>query len=168
MAISLQNGTAVEVRPIRSSDKAVLAAGHGRLSDETVHRRFLSAKPSLSSAELRYLTEVDGQDHYALLAVLADDPSQVVGVARFVRLKDDPAAAEAAVVVGDPYQRQGLGKRLGLMLADAARERGVERFTATMLGDNLPAHRLMAAISERLRAEPPAGGAVTLVAELAA
>lgn len=146
----------------------MLAAAHGQLSDESIHRRFLSAKPRLSSAELRYLTEVDGRDHYALLAVLAAEPSQVVGVARFVRLADDPAAAEAAVVIGDPYQRQGLGKRLGLMLADAARERGIERFTATMLGDNLPAHRLMAAISERLASERPGGGVRTLVAELAA
>ena len=35
---------------------------------ETIHRRFLGAKPRFSARELRYLTEVDGVDHIALVA----------------------------------------------------------------------------------------------------
>ena len=168
MAFSLHSGQTVDVRPIRPSDKAVLAAGHRALSPETVQRRFLSAKPRLTGSELRYLTEVDGWDHVALIAVLSDQPSEIVGVARFIRSAEDPSVAEAAVVVGDRYQRQGVGKALGLLLADAARERGIRRFTATMLGDNLPAHRLMATISRRLTEGRPEGGVKTLVADIAA
>lgn len=165
---TLRDGSVVLVRPIEATDKDILAVGHGRLSEETVYRRFLSAKPRLTGSELRYLTEVDGEDHFALIAVLADQPDDAAGVARFVRSREDPHTAEAAVVVGDPFHHQGLGKQLGFRLADAARERGIRRFTATMLGTNLAAHRLMAAISERLTSERPEGATHTLVAELAA
>src|SRR5436190_22936401 len=107
MRVSLRDGTAVEVRPIRAEDKAMLAAGWSRLSRESQQRRFLTAKPRLTSGDLRYLTEIDGHEHVALVAVLADRPSHVVGVGRFVRLREDPDAAEFAIVVGDPYQGQG-------------------------------------------------------------
>ncbi|UGS34123.1 GNAT family N-acetyltransferase [Capillimicrobium parvum] len=138
------------IRPIRPSDTTLLQQGMQRLSAETRRRRFLAPRSDLSSSELRYLTEVDGCQHYALVAVRADDPGELVAVGRWVRLDDRPGTAEIAVVVGDCYQGQGIGRRIGLALADAARARGVTHFTATMLADNEPAHRLFAAISERL------------------
>ena len=168
MVFELKDGTAVRIRPVRPTDKALLAEGLSRLSEETVRRRFLSPKPVLSASELRYLTEVDGQDHVALVAVLADDPDSIVGAGRFVRLAGDPETAEAAVVVADPYQGKGLGRRLGLMLADAARTRGVRRFSATMYSDNSAAHRLMGAIAGRLEQGPYDAGVHEVVAQLAA
>jgi RimJ/RimL family protein N-acetyltransferase len=143
----------VTIRPIRPSDASLLAASHARLSDESVRRRYLAPKPTLSRRDLRYLTHVDGIDHVALVAVTAQG---IVGVARFVRSADDPRSAEAAVVVADDLQGQGLGRRLGLALADAARERGIARFTATMLSDNDAAHRLLAWISARMTELPEA------------
>jgi len=163
----LTDGTRVVLRKIRPSDKALLVEALGRLSLESNRARFLSPKRSFSRAELRYLTEVDDVSHIAYVAVLADDPTHLVGVGRAVRLAADPRAAEIAIVVGDAYQGQGLGRRLGLLLADRARERGVERFVATMLSDNVPAHRLFAAISERLRSDRH-GAIDELVAELLA
>ena len=145
----LTDGTRVVVREIRASDRALLAAGFGRLSDASRRRRFLVAKPRLSSAELRYLTEVDGEHHLAFVAVLADEPRTLVGDGRYVRLPGDPAAAEVAVVVGDCLQGQGLGTRLGLLLADHARASGIQRLSATLLSENVPAHRLFGKISQR-------------------
>lgn len=148
---SLRDGTPVLIRPIRPDDKALLADGLRRLSPESVYRRFLSPKPSFSKGELRYLTELDGRDHVALVAFLAEDPSQLAGVARFVRSDDDHETAEAAVVVGDACQGRGLGNLLALRLADEAAARGIRRFEATILWDNVPAHRLMAAIAYRFK-----------------
>ena len=167
MLAQLTDGTEVLIRAIRPDDKALLVQGMGNLSEESRRARFLTAKPRLTSAELRYLTELDGTDHYALIAVLAADPGQLAGVARFVRSAEDPLAAEAAIVVGDPLQGKGLGRTLGLRLADAARARGVRRFTATMLADNTASHRLFRAISLRLQTAH-AGGVDELVADLAA
>ena len=152
MYYDLPDGTRVLIRHIEPADKARLEAGLHRLSEETIRRRFMAAKPRFSASELRYLTEVDGQRHVALVAVLADDPDTLVGVARYVALPDAPDTAELAVVIGDPFQRQGLGRRMTELLADAAVERGIRHFAATMLADNRPAQRLMRTFSRRLEA----------------
>ena len=167
MEFRLTDGTDVVIRPIRPDDDARLAALLTRLSDDTVRKRFLSPKPRLSGSELRYLTEIDYVDHWAEVAVLKQDPEAIVGVARWIRDERDPEAAEAAIVIGDAFQGQGLGRRLGVSIADAARLREVRRFTATMLSDNVAAQRLFAAISERLDVEH-AGATDAVVATLAA
>jgi RimJ/RimL family protein N-acetyltransferase len=154
-------------RHIRPDDKGRLAAGLARLSPESRHKRFLMPKPRFSSAELRYLTEIDGFDHVAIVAVSATDPDVFYAVGRFVRLCDDPETAEVAIVVADALQGQGLGRELGRRLADLARERGVRRFTATLLGDNVAAHRLFASLSARLE-QRTAAGLREMVADLAA
>ena len=168
MLTRLSDGTRVVIRRIRPDDKALLAKGLELLSEETRRRRFLGAKPRLSAAELRYLTEVDGVAHFALVAVLADRLDHVVAVARYVRLADDPATADAAIVVGDRWQRRGLGRRMAIMLADAAREHGVERFSATMLSDNPAALALMRTLARRLDGGANDHGVREVVAELAA
>jgi RimJ/RimL family protein N-acetyltransferase len=154
-------------RHIRPDDKGRLSVGLQRLSPESRHRRFLVPKPRLSSSELRYLTEIDGFDHVAIVAVSAEDPDTFYGVARFVRLAGDPDTAEAAIVVADPLQGKGLGRELGRRLADEARRRGVRRFTATLLGDNVAAQRLFASISAHLERRTH-DGVAELVADLAA
>ncbi|HEX2016793.1 MAG TPA: GNAT family N-acetyltransferase [Solirubrobacteraceae bacterium] len=168
MLIRLPTGQRVLIRQIRPSDKSLLKAGLARLSAETIRRRFLSPKPTLSSGELRYLTEIDGENHVAYVALLADVPREtLIAVGRYVATAEDPRTAEVAVVVGDEFQGHGLGTRLGLALADHARTVGIQRFSASMLSDNAPAHRLFARISQRLSSERQTG-VDTLIADLAA
>jgi len=148
---TLSDGTALRIRPIRPDDKDALVRGLARLSPESVHRRFLAPKRAFSVGELRTLTEVDGVDHVALVAVLPHDPDELVAVGRFVRDAGRPDTAEVAVVVGDPLQHRGIGRLLMEQLARRAREVGIERFTATMLGTNLPALRLLTGLAPGAR-----------------
>jgi RimJ/RimL family protein N-acetyltransferase len=164
----LEGGTRVLIRPIEPEDKDRLVDGLHRLSHESIRKRFLAAKPRFTRAELRYLTEIDGVNHIALVAVLADDPDVLVAVARCVRLPDRPDTAEMAIVVGDPLQGQGLGRALTNALADAAVAVGIRRFAATMLGDNEAARRLMRTFSLRLEEARVSGGLREVVVELAA
>jgi RimJ/RimL family protein N-acetyltransferase len=164
----LPTGSNVRIRPIEPDDKAKLVNGLRQLSEESIRKRFLASKPRFSSAELRYLTEVDGINHIALVAVLDDNPDQLVAVARCVRLPDRPGTAEMAIVVGDPWQRQGLGRELATRLADAARAAGIRRFAATMLGDNEAARRLMRTFSRRLQEGWAGSGVREVLVELAA
>ena len=168
MLYTLPSGSRVLVRPIAADDKDKLARGLRQLSEESIRKRFLAAKPRFSSAELRYLTEVDGRNHIALVAVLEDDPDQLVAVARCVRLPDRVATAEMAIVVGDPWQNQGLGRAMATALADAALAVGIRRFAATMLGDNEPARRLMRTFARRLEEGQVSGGVREVLVELAA
>jgi RimJ/RimL family protein N-acetyltransferase len=168
VSYTLPSGVRVVVRPIEPGDKDRLVNGLRQLSLDSIRKRFLAAKPRFSRSELRYLTEVDGVNHIALVAVLEHDPEQLVAVARCVRLPDRPGTAEMAIVVGDPWQGQGLGRELARRLADAALAVGIRRFAATMLGDNEAARRLMRTFARRLEEGRISAGVREVVVELAA
>jgi acetyltransferase len=167
MFITARDGTQLYVRHVKPSDKELIGKAWLQLSEQTQRRRFLAPKPVLTTGELRYLTEIDGHDHVALIAVRLDNPKVVIAVARYVRLPDDPETAEVAVTVADPMQGMGIGSKLGILLADEARGRGVKRFSASVLTDNRPALRLMSHMSERLDSHTE-HGVQDLVADLAA
>jgi RimJ/RimL family protein N-acetyltransferase len=141
---ALPDGRVVTIRPIRADDRERLRRSHARLSEETRYRRFLSSKPSLTPSDVHYLVDIDGWDHYALVATVAEPEGEaIVAVARYVRLPRDPDAAEFAIVVGDAWQGQGLGTELLGRLADAAVTRGIERFYAAILADNVAIRHLI-------------------------
>jgi RimJ/RimL family protein N-acetyltransferase len=165
----LPDGAQILIRPICSDDKRFLEDGLRQLSDESVHRRFLSPKRSFSRAELRYLTEVDGRDHVALVAEYPGEPvRRLIAVGRFVRLAQNTDAAEVAIVVADDWQRRGVGSLFAERLAAEARHLGVKRFTATMATDNVAAHRLMDRLTEHLDEHYSGSGVSDVVMELAA
>src|SRR5438094_503291 len=126
--VALSDGREVELRLTRAGDKEILLRGFHRQSPESRFRRFFTEKATLSASELKYLTEVDGEDHFALGAVetLADGTVEGRGIARFIRLRDRPTVAEAAIAVDDAVRGLGLGRALFRRLCAAARERGVE------------------------------------------
>ena len=67
--VHLKDGTRVVLRPIRASDSQLLLEGFERLSPQSRYTRFLAPKKKLTDKELRYRTEVDGIDHFALVAL---------------------------------------------------------------------------------------------------
>src|SRR5436190_13002383 len=106
----LAGGAPILIRRIRPDDKELLVRGLRGLSELSARRRFLTPKRRFTAAELRYLTEIDHHDHVALVAESPIQPVRsLIGVARFVRLPDDPTTAEAAIVVGDLWQGMGVG-----------------------------------------------------------
>lgn len=154
---ALPDGRVVRIRQIRPDDGERLRTTHDGLSPETQYRRFLVAKPELTPADARYLTQVDGHDHFALVATVPGGPSiddpdargheAIVAVARFIRPVSGARVAEFAIVVADGHQGAGLGHELLSRLAQAAVERGVTRFRATTLTDNTAIRRLMQRIA---------------------
>jgi RimJ/RimL family protein N-acetyltransferase len=124
----------VRVRPLRRDDGALLDAVMAGMSDQSRYQRYHGPKPRLTSADRRYLTNVDERDHVALVALAPD--GEPIAVARYVRLKDDPAAAELGVEVVDAWQGQGLGIDLITRLGRRAAASGIERLVARVLDAN--------------------------------
>ena len=147
----------------------MLSDGLAHLSRETVQRRFLGPKRRFTAKELRYLTEVDGWNHVALVAELPTPRGRrFIGVVRYVRSLEDPTSAEVAFVVADDYQRRGVGTLLAEELAQRAKMRGIKRFTATMFSENVAAHRLMAKLFDHPESHHAGSGVDEVSADLAA
>lgn len=134
--IALRDGRVALIAPLHPDDRARYLSGVSQMSDESLYRRFMTPVARLSDSQLRYLLEIDHRDHEALLAV-DEDSGEAVGVVRFVRL-ERPDVAEAAIIVVDAWQGIGLGKAMLRVLAQRARQVGVERFEATVLLENRP------------------------------
>jgi RimJ/RimL family protein N-acetyltransferase len=166
--LTLRSGREVVIRPIRPDDGERLKAGYRALSPKSKYQRFLAPKPYLSETDTRYLVDVDGLNHVALVATTTANPDWIIGVARFVRLPEDQETAEFAIVVGDPYQGDGLGAALLERLANEATARGIRRFRATMLAENVPVHRLLHRLAGPLAHERHLGIVDELEVDLAA
>jgi RimJ/RimL family protein N-acetyltransferase len=151
----LRDGTPVLVRPIGPDDKELLRDGFSRLSEESRFRRFLAPIAELGDPMLIYLTEIDYVDHFAWIAVLSGEPDCGIGVARYVRLRDDPEVAEAAITVVDEYQGRGLGSILLGLLGARAVEAGITAFRAYVLDDNAPMRELLEGLGARAHHDSP-------------
>jgi len=135
--IQLKDGTAVLLRQVLPEDRQRLETGLLRMSAESRYQRFFSPIRGLSDKQLRYFTEVDQENHIAWIAL---DPSASelpgIGIARFVRYRDQPLMAEVAFTVIDAYQARGLGSNLLATLYLVAQARGIETFRAVVLAAN--------------------------------
>lgn len=146
----------MEVRRLRPADAPALAQAFERLSEESRRLRFISSKDHLSQRELRYLTDVDGHRHEALAAYDVKTGAGQ-GVARFIRLEDEPQVAEVAVTVTDEWQHRGLGTLLLEALVERARSEGIAHFSALISSDNKVMLELLAHAGAEI--ESLAGGA---------
>ncbi len=172
---------AIRLRPIRSDDKAALVSFHERLSDDTRYRRYHAAKGSLTGSDLRYLTEIDGHRHVALVAEVAPPElegvaglvadfvgmpavAELAGVARLVGDPDHPEEAEVAIVVRDDVHHRGLGSELVTGVLARGRQEGVRTAVAQVQADNHRALQLFQGLGFRQRAGH--GPVLELVREL--
>jgi GNAT superfamily N-acetyltransferase len=152
--VTLGDGTDIEVRPIRPTDKEALVEGLALLSPESRYRRFFTPMERLTQRELAYLTEVDYQDHFAWVALehpQPDDRPGGIGVARYIRLRDEPTVAEAAVTVMDSWQGRGVGTILLELLAQSALQNGIATFRGYLLRENDRLRRRLQRDSVRFR-----------------
>jgi GNAT superfamily N-acetyltransferase len=145
-SIHLADGTIVTFRLVQPADEDLLLRGFERLSFQSRYQRFFGAKPKLSVYDVEYLTHPDGTNHVAIGAVrkLPNGNEEGLGIARFIRLPNQPQAAEAAIAIVDDWHGRGIGRQLLKRLAAAARERRIAFFTAHVQRTNTAMRALLA------------------------
>ena len=159
--VQLSDGQRIHLRPMRPSDKQLLLDGFENLSPDSRYARFMAPKATLSERELRYLTEVDGIDHFAIGAIRRHlvSKDEGVGSARFVRLSGEPDTADAAVTILDDFQGKGLGSIMLQRLIEAAWERDVRWFRTELLASNSASRRMFESLSSEVKFEHSGDGA---------
>ncbi len=133
--IELPNHQLLHIRALRRCDAGPVRELYQHLSARTRYLRFFSPMPSLPDSLLRLITCVDYRRQVALVAELSSEHgADVVAFGNFAA--NDEGTAEVALVVGDEWQRQGIGTILAAKLVDAATARGFDRFVANVLWEN--------------------------------
>ena len=156
----LPSGIRLKTRPVLPEDKQVLVEGLKLMSPESRYRRFMTSTSRLTNKQLIYLTEIDYTNHFAAVAFAIDEPGKpAVGVARYVRTKDEPEVAEAAVAVIDAYHGRGIGSFLLQLIGAVAISNDIRRFRGYLLSSNDPARDLIVNLGAQVR---PAGAGLLM------
>jgi acyl-CoA synthetase (NDP forming)/RimJ/RimL family protein N-acetyltransferase len=129
--VLLLDGTAAHLRPIRTTDAGLLVKFYARVSPESKYRRFFAPYPELTHRDVVRFTTVDYSDRVGFIVTLGAD---MVGVGGYERV--DAEEAEVGFLVEDHQQGRGVAQLLLEHLAQAGRERGIQRFVADVLPDN--------------------------------
>lgn len=130
-SVTLEDGRLVHFRPVVPGDVVLLAKEVAEADADTLYHRFFNPAIRLDKKRLRFLTEVDYERRFALVAFVEGEP---IAIARF-----EPSGerqAEVAVVVKPGWRSLGLGTILLELLEEAAIERGITTFEAVFLPDN--------------------------------
>ncbi|MCX7136059.1 MAG: hypothetical protein NTW47_05255 [Proteobacteria bacterium] len=114
--ITLADGTAVTLRPIRVADADIEQEFVRGLSDEARYYRFMDMLRELSPQMLKQMTDIDYHNQMALIAVTRRSGKEVqIAVGRYVVFPNG-TDCEFAIVVSDAWQRKGMSVRWAFTL----------------------------------------------------
>src|SRR5579883_107855 len=145
--ITLQDGTVLNIRPIRPEDEPAFVRFHTTLSEESVYRRYFFLMNLEARTRHERLTRMCFIDYDRQMAFVAEraslDPksSEIIGVGRLIKIPGTNQA-EIAVLVSDAFQKRGIGTILVQRLIEFARDEKLTLLKASFLADNRPIERL--------------------------
>ena len=146
-AWKMKDGKAVTIRPIRPEDEPLLVEFHRTLSEESVYHRYFSQiklDQRIAHERLVRICFNDYDREIALVAEYKDSKTrrrQIIGVARLSKARG-LNEAEFAMIIGDPWQKHGLGTEMLKRLIQIGKNEKLKRITAEIMADNLGMQRV--------------------------
>ncbi|NEO56194.1 MAG: bifunctional acetate--CoA ligase family protein/GNAT family N-acetyltransferase [Okeania sp. SIO3B5] len=143
----MKNGAEVTIRPIRPEDEPLIVQFHKTLSEESVYFRyfnFLKLSRRIAHERLTRICFIDYNREMALVVDYKNPETgnhEILGAGRLSK-SHGVNEAEFAMLVSDPYQRQGLGTELLLRLVQIGRDEQLEGIVATILAENIAMQRV--------------------------
>ena len=137
---NLRDGRTIIIRAIRPDDRQRLSSHFKALSPQSVYFRFFGLKRNLTEMDLDRCTRPDFVSHVGLAAVVNEGGCErFIGVGRYIAKPNqnkESNSAQVAFAVLDADQGHGIGTLLLEHLAQLARRRGIDRFTADVMAGN--------------------------------
>lgn len=137
----LNNSTPVTLRPIKPEDEILLSELFQSLSEETMRFRFFQVIRDMPHEALVRYCNVDYDREVAVVAEMRKGKRQIIGVTRLI-LEPGRKSGEFAVVVGDPWQRLGLGSKLVDYIIEIGKDMGLKKISGDVLSKNFKMIRL--------------------------
>jgi acetyltransferase len=151
---TLASGESLRVRPIRHDDGALEEAFVRALSLEARYQRMLSGGMKVTPEWIDYMTHIDYHRHMAFAVITSSNGTeQFIGVGRYV-VDAATLSADAALVLADAWQGQGLGRRLLATLLEHAQTAEVRDAVGVVLATNKAMLRLARSMAFTVTAEP--------------
>jgi len=131
----------IEIRTATAVDVELIWQLHQYLSSDSIYKRYHSPRVP-SRAEMTRMCELNGKDGRSFIAV-APGKAAIVGMAYYITQPANPDTAEAALLVADAFQGQGIGRQLMKHLRETAVAQGIRFFEAHVLPTNIPMIHLL-------------------------
>ncbi len=134
--IHANDGTVVTLRAIKPEDEPMEAEMFKTFSPQTQRFRFFALKKNVTHELLIRYTQIDYDREIAIIALIDEDGGKrMIGVVRLIADAYNETA-EFAIVLGDPWQKKGLGSMMMDYMLQIATERKVKNVYAYVLADN--------------------------------
>ena len=161
-----EDGTLITIRPIRPEDAAIEYDFVHQLSPRSKYLRFFSGLNELTPSMLTRFTHIDYQREMALIATLMKENQEVeIAVGRFVPYLGGKSC-EFALVVGDEWQRHGIGYQIMQDLIKIGRARQFKTMKGLILSGNLEMLQLVKDLGFKITPVPGDAKVVEAVKEL--
>jgi acetyltransferase len=161
----------ITIRPIRPEDEPLVLEFHRHVSDYSVYLRYFHPIQYSARTAHERLVRICFNDYdreIALVAERQDPEPHLLGISRLSKKHGLPQEAEFALLVADPYQRQGIGTELLTRLIQVARCEGIQRLAGEVLSENEGMRRLCRRLGFQLLPSPEDPGLLRATLDLAA
>ncbi|MDD5167472.1 MAG: GNAT family N-acetyltransferase, partial [Syntrophales bacterium] len=126
----------VHFRAIKPSDEDEMRRLFYRFSDQAVYYRYFSPIKTMPHTKMQEYVNINYRCVMSLVGIVKESGvEKIIAEARFARSKSN-FLADTAFIVDECYQGKGIASFLFDLLIRAAREEGVEGFSADILADN--------------------------------
>jgi len=131
-------GLTIKLRPVKISDEENLKHFFYSISDQSLYKRFMSARKDMPHERLQEFVVIDYTKEMVILVTTGEeDQEKIIGVGQY-GIDEATHSAEVALLIRDEIQGKGVGTELLKYLTYLARHRGLHGFTASVLVDNRP------------------------------
>ncbi len=147
---TLSSGEEILIRPIRPEDEPLMVEFHRTLSAKSIRNRYFREIGLSERIAHERLTRVCFNDYDREIALVAEsrDPNGAVRIEAVARLSREQGTPDAvfSMIIADPYQGKGLGRRLLALILEAAKKESVRNVWAYLEPGNI----MIRKICERL------------------
>lgn len=134
--VQLRGGSSAVIRPIRPEDEPLMEELLRTSSEHTLMMRFFRKMSDMTHDQLTRYCHVDYDREISFVAIIRDNGrDRIIGEVRMSKLPDQENA-EMAVIVGDPWQGQGIGQALCMQCLKIAKEIGIKKMLMEILQVN--------------------------------
>jgi GNAT superfamily N-acetyltransferase len=131
-----KDGLKVYFRPIKPSDEDMMRLLFYRFSDQAVYSRYFTSIKTMPHKKMQEYVNVNYHLVMSIVGIVEiAGTEKIIAEARYART-NQAAFADTAFIVDEEYHSKGIASYLFELLIRAAREEGIQGFTADVLATN--------------------------------